>query len=270
MKKALRVYIPLFGLLVSGIFLIHRAVPSSRRVVHEFPALATVRSVIDGDTIELDNGRRLRYIGIDTPELSKNIKGTWRRQPEQYGIEAQQANESLVLGKTVSIEYDVTKTDNYDRLLAYVYVENRMINLVLIEQGCAFVYLIPPNMKYKEQFLAAQHAARVSDQGIWRLARLSLTTPDAAGGMIRRLATIRAPIRSLRKSRAVIKLFFDNSATSGFTAVVFSRSADLFPLPLTSASLPGTLVTVIGMIKEFQGQPEIIINTPEQLLYAQP
>ena len=78
---------------------------------------AVVKRVIDGDTIELDNGKTLRYIGIDTPETKHPTKGV-----QCFGEEAYKKNKELVEGKRVQLEKDVSETDRYGRLLRYVFV----------------------------------------------------------------------------------------------------------------------------------------------------
>lgn len=100
-----------------------------------------VTRVIDGDTIVLENGTRVRYIGIDTPE-----------RDEAGYQEATEANRKLVEGKKVRLEYDVDRIDRYDRTLAYVYVNGIFVNAYLLENGFAEVMTIKPNVKYKELF----------------------------------------------------------------------------------------------------------------------
>ena len=73
---------------------------------------AKVQRAIDGDTIELANGEKVRYIGIDTPETKHPEKGV-----EYYGQEAYLANKNLVEGKEVRLEFDVQERDKYGRLL---------------------------------------------------------------------------------------------------------------------------------------------------------
>jgi micrococcal nuclease len=86
----------------------------------------TVAAIIDGDTIELANGRRVRYIGINTPE---------REQP--YYHEATEINRQLVAGRQVQLERDVESIDQYGRILAYVWVDGTMVNLEIVQQGYA-------------------------------------------------------------------------------------------------------------------------------------
>ncbi|RME11542.1 MAG: thermonuclease, partial [Aquificota bacterium] len=74
----------------------------------------------------------------------------------------------LPKGETVYLEFDVQKTDRYGRLLAYVWLsDGRMLNEVLVKEGYAMVYTIPPNVKYQERFLQAQRYARENRKGLW-------------------------------------------------------------------------------------------------------
>src|SRR5690606_31224693 len=88
------------------------------------PTRGTVAAVIDGDTIELSTGERVRYLMIDAPELSGGA--------ECYGPEARDLNTELVLGKDIELRYDVECEDRYDRLLAYVTIDGREINSLLV------------------------------------------------------------------------------------------------------------------------------------------
>lgn len=112
------------------------------------PEQAKVVSVIDGDTIEIAGGRRVRYLGIDTPEVRVRIGDAWVERPEPMGREAAEANRDWVSGQVVRLEFDAVKVDKYGRLLAYVYVGSEMVNERLLAQGLAEVLIIPPNGKY--------------------------------------------------------------------------------------------------------------------------
>jgi len=125
------------------------------------PASATVSRVIDGDTIELESGEKVRYLLVDTPEISS---GT----PDCYGIEARDYNRELVEGKRVSLSYDRECTDAYDRLLAYVSVQDRVVNALLVERGFACVLVIPPNGADREaEYLELEAIARAESRGMW-------------------------------------------------------------------------------------------------------
>jgi micrococcal nuclease len=119
-----------------------------------------VAKAIDGDTIELADGKRIRYLLVDTPETF----GT----TECYGPEAKSFNTSLVEGQTVSLSYSEACTDKYDRLLAYVSLEGRDVNRLLLERGYACVLYIPPaGSERKDDYEAAQSLAKSEKRGHW-------------------------------------------------------------------------------------------------------
>lgn len=121
-----------------------------------------VTRVVDGDTIEIEGGQKVRYIGVNTPESVDP------RQPVQcFGVEASNANKSLVEGKRVRLESDISETDKYSRLLRYVWIGGVMVNDVLVRQGFAQVSTYPPDVKYQSDFLSAQNEAREAGRGLW-------------------------------------------------------------------------------------------------------
>jgi micrococcal nuclease len=132
------------------------------------PALAAdtvlVTRVIDGDTIELSTGEKVRYIGINTPEISGVDKMT-----RELGKKAKAYNEKLVLHKEVLLEFDVEEKDKYGRLLAYVYTDDDgvLINAALVEAGFATVSFYPPNVKHDEFFMTLENKARQKGRGLW-------------------------------------------------------------------------------------------------------
>lgn len=126
-----------------------------------------VVSVTDGDTFEINyNGTKtkVRLIGIDTPEsVHPNSK-----KNNEYGEEASKYTKSLLEGKTVKLEFDVSPKDKYGRLLAYVYLESgEMLNEKLLKEGYAQVATYPPNVKYVENFKEIQKEARENKVGFW-------------------------------------------------------------------------------------------------------
>lgn len=123
---------------------------------------AQVTDVIDGDTIEIEGGQLIRYIGIDTPETVHPDKPT-----ECYGPEASRKNHELVSGKTVRLERDIENRDQYGRLLRYVYVDDLMINMELVKLGYAKAVLFPPNTRYTATFLQLEKEAEASRAGLW-------------------------------------------------------------------------------------------------------
>jgi len=132
------------------------------------PVAGTVVRVVDGDTIHVRIGARVekvRYIGVNTPEVHHPTKGE-----EPGGREAAEVNRRLVEGQAVRLELDVQERDRYGRLLAYVWIGDLMINAELVRLGYAQVMTIPPNVRYQEVFLKLQREAREAGRGLWRRA----------------------------------------------------------------------------------------------------
>lgn len=125
------------------------------------PTEAEVARVIDGDTIELAGGERVRYLMVDAPEVGTGAA-------ECYGSNAATFNADLVLGKRVELRHDAECDDAFGRTLAYVHVAGKEINALLIERGYACVLHVPPNGDDRAAELEAlQDAARLARRGLW-------------------------------------------------------------------------------------------------------
>jgi micrococcal nuclease len=125
---------------------------------------ARVERVVDGDTIVLAGGERVRYIGMDTPESVK--PGT----PVQcYAKAASRENERLVGGQRVRLVYDVERRDRYGRTLAYVYraSDGLFVNAELVRRGYARTLTIPPDVAHAATFRTLAEKARRAGRGLW-------------------------------------------------------------------------------------------------------
>lgn len=124
------------------------------------PTEGVVAHVIDGDTVELESGERIRYLLVDTPEVSGTIGC--------FGPEASDFNRTLVEGKTVHLSYDSVCTDRYDRLLAYVELDGRSVNELLLTRGYACVLHIPPNGEdHVGEYRHLEEEAQAGQVGLW-------------------------------------------------------------------------------------------------------
>lgn len=139
-----------------------------------------VKRVIDGDTVEFSNGERVRYLGMDTPEL-----GQGKNPDECFAMDAKKINEDLVLGKTVQLEFEKDKYDTYGRTLAWVllppipqpdglasltrrvFPRRELINLKLVEAGAGKFYWTPNPVTYKDGLIKAEEEARLAKRGLW-------------------------------------------------------------------------------------------------------
>ena len=125
--------------------------------------------IVDGDTIHVRVGDRIekvRYIGVNTPEVHHPRKGE-----EPGGREATEVNRGLVGARHVRLETDVQTRDRYGRLLAYVWVDDMMVNAELVRRGYAQVMTVPPNVRHQALFVKLQRDARDAGRGLWRQVR---------------------------------------------------------------------------------------------------
>ena len=136
-----------------------------------FKSKATFRvvAVIDGDTLDLvsdGNKTRVRLIGIDTPEKDSHLYA-----------EAKKKLSELVSDRDVALEFDVEKTDKYERQLAYIWTPSDgsfgdiLVNKEMVRTGYASVYTVPPNVNHAKELVAAQKLARNEKAGLWGLKR---------------------------------------------------------------------------------------------------
>lgn len=125
------------------------------------PSQGVVSQVIDGDTVELETGERLRYLLVDAPETTGG-------KHDCFGAEAVEQNRALVEGKRISIQYGEVCTDRFQRALVYVTVDGRDVNKELVRGGYGCVLHIPPGGDGRvEEFLEAQEEARDLGHGLW-------------------------------------------------------------------------------------------------------
>lgn len=128
---------------------------------------AFVAKVVDGDTLELVSGKMVRFIGIDTPETVDP-----RRPVGCFGKEASNETKSLLSGKEVILQKDVSDKDKYGRLLRLIFLplpdgQLLFVNDYLVREGFARVMTYPPDVKYNEEFRQAENEAKENKRGLW-------------------------------------------------------------------------------------------------------
>lgn len=142
--------------------------PSAPQPEHNGRVSATVERTVDGDTFiaQLADGsrERVRMLLIDTPETKK--EGT---PVQPFGPEASEYSKKLLTGREVELEFDEEQRDQYDRMLAYVYLDGESVNEKLLEQGLARVVVYKPNDKYVKEFRDIQAQAKSKKIGVWSI-----------------------------------------------------------------------------------------------------
>ena len=179
MRKEIK-YIQAIALIVAAvIYMGARSLPFTKTFIKSAIAkdeFMYVERVVDGDTLKLSGGERVRLIGVDTPELHYSEKllrdaartGKDIKSIQELGRIASEFTKSLCAGKRVRLEFDVQRRDRYGRLLAYVYLEDgTFVNARILEEGFGQVMTIPPDVKYADYFLKLQQTARNNKKGFW-------------------------------------------------------------------------------------------------------
>lgn len=141
--------------------------------------MALVTQVVDGDTIYVEmkgEQRTVRYIGVDTPEVDARLG------VECFGAEASASNEELVEGEMVGLEKDVSETDQYGRLLRYVWLGGEMVNSILVREGYAEAKRYPPDVRYQALLDGLEKDARASGAGQWGAECAETATPTPGSG----------------------------------------------------------------------------------------
>lgn len=125
------------------------------------PGSARVKRVIDGDTIELTSGQKLRLLLVDAPEITNGHDAC-------FGAESRDYLRDLLEGQRVDLSYDSECRDRYDRLLAYVRLAGEEVNSSLVREGYACVLHIPPNGAARSaEFKSLEREARAAERGLW-------------------------------------------------------------------------------------------------------
>lgn len=127
---------------------------------HFFLQSFTVTKVVDGDTIKLNDGRTIRYIGIDAPE-----------EGECFAEEAKKINSDLVLGKKVRLEMDTNEMDHFGRYLGYLFLEDKeevFVNQNLLQQGAGEFFLDTVNLRYQDLLVQTAEKAHQENKGLWQ------------------------------------------------------------------------------------------------------
>ena len=220
-------------------------------------------TIIDGDTFKLETGEKVRLIGIDAPELS---------QPG--GKESREYLAHLVLHRNITLEKGYQNRDKYNRLLRFVYIDNLCINEEMIRQGYAEARYLPSNDPLREHYIQLEIEAEITKAGLWRKnifqprsqlawnTDVPVITWSEASNYLNQYVIVEGTIVNTYNSGNVCFLNFDTDYQ--FTAVIFASDFVGFPF-IPEVFYLGKKVYIIGIIKEYNGSPEIIVKTPDQI-----
>ncbi|MDD4990104.1 MAG: thermonuclease family protein [Candidatus Pacebacteria bacterium] len=243
------------------------------------PEQALVTKIIDGDTIIVEGGFNVRLLGIDSDEKGYPCYG-----------EASKRIEELILNKKVRLEKDITDVDQYQRCLRYVFLDNQNVGLELVKEGLAIARFYEPDVKYKEEIVAAERMAvddkvgckwsgakpasqQQDSQAVFQWEKLTTQATGLrvvgacnAASEIGKEAIVEGKIADTNRSKTnTIFLNFEKPYPNHcFSSVIFSSDQYKF-VQSPENYYYGKTVRIKGKIQEYQGKPEIILSDPSQI-----
>lgn len=167
--------------------------------------LHRISKVYDGDTIVLKNGKRVRLLGINTPEVESRY-----RTSEPGGIAAKSWLQEKLQNKKVHLQYDQEKYDRYKRLLAHLFLPGgKHLNEALLENGLAVLNIMPPNLRHSAKLVSAQQRAEKQKLGIWSMPRYQLLPISKISNNNRGWQRYIGTAKSIKRSRKYSRLIFN-------------------------------------------------------------
>ncbi|MDP8253667.1 MAG: thermonuclease family protein [Candidatus Kaelpia aquatica] len=223
-----------------------------------YPKVAFVEDVIDGDTILLSSGKMVRLLGLNTPETKMNINGEWREKESLWGERAYLFSKNNLKNKKIRIEYDREKKDRYGRLLGYVFSEDNFINQALLSEGLAVIDVRFPNFKYLDQLSSSFKDAKERGKGIW--SDLKIIGPNDLSEYDGEIVAVEGVVIDVYNSEEL--LFF--LLPSEFKFVIFKKSLPSLKIE-EMVVLKDEIIRVSGMVKRYKSSYQMVIHHPYQL-----
>ncbi len=224
-----------------------------------------VTTVIDGDTLGLEDGREVRLTGIQAPKLPLG-----RANFEQWPLapEAKQALQELAVNRTVDLFVDERSEDRYRRILAHAVRDDGVwLQGAMVERGLARVYTFADNRRMAEALYQLEKTARQFRRGLWSLDHYAVrpSRPDDLRNDIGTFQIIEGRVIDAAKVRARTYLNFGDNYRTDFTASIERSVWPLFDeVDRDPLALEGRIIRVRGWLQDFNG-PLIDITHPEQI-----
>lgn len=244
-----------------------RATPALPRDL-EAGGKARAVEIIDGDTLQLEDGREVRLVGLQAPKLPLGRPGfkTWPLAPE-----AKAALEELALGETLQLFYGGARMDRYGRVLAHlVRGDGEWVQGAMLARGMARTYSFADNRALVRELLEREQAARATKRGIWALDWYRIRSPRETEADIDSFQLVEGRVLAVAEQRSNSYLNFGDDWRTDFTLVANSRARKLcVAAGLELPALEGRLIRARGWIESFNG-PMVDITHPEQIEVLEP
>ena len=217
-----------------------------------------VAKVVDGDTVVLEGGEKVRLLGINTPEVA------YRNRPAEPGGEAASDYlRALIEGELVRLEYGQERRDKYQRVLAHLFTEaGENINALLLSKGLAHAVVKLPNVRLIEQYFSAEKGAQVSKKGLWSLPQFKIHKIEVAGRFRNSFRRLRGVVKRLEEKKTAWVLHFK----SGVKALIRKEHLEPFiRYGREPQRLAGKQITIRGWVHQSKGAPLIRLYHPRMI-----
>ena len=211
-----------------------------------------VKQVFDGDTVQLDDKRKVRLLSVNTPE----VEGRNKRE-EAGGVEAKKWLINKLLGQKVRLEVSGEKKDKYGRTLAHLFTEDgEHINVQLVRLGLASVNIYPKNLLYSKEMVVAGQLAEIEQLGIWKRPEYAVKMVDElTKDKVKGWQRVQGVVKSIREARKYVYLVFSDH----FTARIERKWLLLFP---NIDGYKGQNLEVRGWINRRKDRFSLLIRHP--------
>ena len=218
--------------------------------------LYRVAKVYDGDTIVLENGQRVRLLGINTPEIESRYRGS-----EPGGIDAKLWLQKKLQNKKIHLQFDQEKYDQYERLLAHLFLPGgKHLNEALLENGFAVLNIIPPNLRHADKLVSAQQRAEQQKLGIWSISRYHPRPISKISKKYRGWQRYFGTPKSIKKSRKYSRLIFNQQTNIR----IANKNLELFP---NLENYLGKSIEIRGWVSRNGKNYSMLIHHPSALTF---
>ncbi len=218
---------------------------------------AKIKKIIDGDTVKISDGRKVRLIGINTPEIGRDGEAS-----EAFAIQAVQALQSLInSGDKIGLTFGQQKKDKYKRLLAHLSLpDGRNIASVLLDQGLAVSIAVPPNDGYLSCYREIEQQARSEQRGLWQLPENQIISADNLFSSAKGYRFVSGTVKQYKNSKKSIYL----KLTKNLSIRISKRNLKYFK-SLDLKKLKDSKVIVRGWVSTYKGRQSIYVTHAENI-----
>ena len=230
--------------------------------VNQFHETAEVAHVYDGDTVKLVDGRKIRLIGINTPERGRNSQ-----QDEPFYLAAKSQLQEIIRKNNyqIKIAYGKDKHDRYKRLLAHIFTsDDKNITATLIKNGMGFTIAVPPNIRLLNCYQDAEADAKKNKRGIWHHKFSRAINVTSLNKSARGFHLVKGTVERIGESRSSFWLNLNSKSGAKFALRILKKNMSYFN-QLHPKDLLNRQLTARGWIYEVKGEQRMTIHHPASL-----